>query len=543
MSIGYMSPVNAVRVVSNAAAFSVRAAALLARSIEKRCGAKTVSEGWELTIELALDAILGSESYLIESAEPRAIRVVGGDGLGLTFGVGKLLHTSRYDQTGFSASAWRGYSSPQAGFRAIYVATHFMNFYEAAPWDDVRCYIDELTLWGANTVIVTFPIWSFFGWHDPAGQANLRRLVGVLGAAKQAGIKIGVLVEQNQGFSSAPPSIRAAKVPDEEGRRGDLGVNCCPSHPEGRAYLLRIHAELFSCLGDLTLDYLILWPYDEGGCGCEDCRPWGSRGFLSISRAMVDLARQTHPEIKAILSTWCFDTPTAGEWAGLARRLKQEPGWLDCIMADSHEEFPRYPLKVGVPGGLPLVSFPEISMWGRSWGGSGANPLPKRFERLWRQIAGTVDGGMPYSEGIYEDINKVICLQFYWDRQRSATDTLREYLACEFSPDHVDVLLKVIDLFEENWLDAGSGSLEALELVRQVNRSLSLRARTAWRWRIVYLRALIDAEHYSQGGLLSRTVLKAAYDELTEIYHADHADFRVKPPGSLASIEISRSCK
>lgn len=51
-------------------------------------------------------------------------------------------------------------------------------------------------------------------------------------------------------------------------------------------------------------------------------------------------------------------------------------------------------------GGLPLLNFPEISMWGRGpWGGWGANPLPSRFEGLWQQTKGFVLGGMPYSEG------------------------------------------------------------------------------------------------------------------------------------------------
>ena len=44
-----------------------------------------------------------------------------------------------------------------------------------------------------------------------------------------------------------------------------------------------------------------------------------------------------------------------------------------------------------------MVNFPEVSMWGRSpWGGWGANPLPTRFEVLWKQTEGKVFGGMPY---------------------------------------------------------------------------------------------------------------------------------------------------
>ena len=72
-------------------------------------------------------------------------------------------------------------------------------------------------------------------------------------------------------------------------------------------------------------------------------------------------------------------------------------------------------------GGLPLLNFPEISMWGNwPWGGVGANPLPARFQRLWDQVQHAVQGGFPYSEGIYEDMNKAVVAQFYWDAGRSA---------------------------------------------------------------------------------------------------------------------------
>ena len=130
-----------------------------------------------------------------------------------------------------------------------------------------------------------------------------------------------------------------------------------------------------------------------------------------------------------------FDTPPEGEWQGLADALAKADRWVDYILADAHEDFPRYPLDVGVPGNLPLLNFPEISMWGNwPWGGSGANPLPARFQRLWDQVKHVVQGGFPYSEGIYEDMNKAVVAQFYWDRDRSARETLEEYIAYEFGP-------------------------------------------------------------------------------------------------------------
>ena len=63
-----------------------------------------------------------------------------------------------------------------------------------------------------------------------------------------------------------------------------------------------------------------------------------------------------------------------------------------------------------MPGGFPLLNFPEISMWNQGpWGGYGANPFPNRLQQRMNEIKGKLSGGFPYSEGIYEDLNEVIC--------------------------------------------------------------------------------------------------------------------------------------
>jgi hypothetical protein len=236
--------------------------------------------------------------------------------------------------------------------------------------------------------------------------------------------------------------------------------------------------------------------------------------------------------LKVVLSTWVYDTPPEGEWEGLTRFLEKDRDWVDYIMADSHGDFPRYPLQEGVPGGRPLVGFPEISMWGRSpWGGYGANPLPARYEGLWRQADGKLSGGMPYSEGIYEDINKVIFLQLYWKKDSRAEDAVREYLAFEYSPDVADDLLRAVRLLEETWSKQGPKSEEAWALVQKAEARLTPQARSAWRWRILALRARIDAELAQRQGKMEGPVLKAAFEELTRLYHAENAhSMPVKPP-------------
>jgi hypothetical protein len=40
------------------------------------------------------------------------------------------------------------------------------------------------------------------------------------------------------------------------------------------------------------------------------------------------------------------------------------------------------------------------------------------LQRLWDQLRHVVQGGFPYGEGIYEDLNQAVVAQFYWDPGR-----------------------------------------------------------------------------------------------------------------------------
>jgi len=68
----------------------------------------------------------------------------------------------------------------------------------------------------------------------------------------------------------------------------------------------------------------------------------------------------------------------------------------------------------------------------------------------------------------------------------------------------------------------GRDAEEAFRIVQEAARKLTPQARSAWRWRILYLRALIDREMLKTNGRLEGSALKNAFDELTTIYHAEH---------------------
>lgn len=503
---------------------------VFARQVSQRCGARVVTSGdAPFVVELAVDRGVGAEGFRISDRHGGGVLIAAGDERGLLYGLGKFLRSSRFDRGGFTPGAWRGTSVPEKPLRGIYLATHYHNFYHDAPLDEVLQYVEDLGLWGYNTLAVWYDMHHFQGFDDPAGRAFRARLRAILQRAREIGLDVALTTVANEGYGNSPPALRA----DLSGMRGaKYETDVCTGQAAGRDYVLGNFRAWFATVADLKPRYVWIWPYDSGGCGCDRCRPWGTNGFPKMAEALARLARQCLPDVKIVLSTWYM---TPDEWRGLGGLLARRPDWVDIVLAEDFLGAGRdLPLTTGVPGKFPMIGFPEISMLGiQPWGGFGLVTLPDEFEARWHQRAGALAGGFPYSEGIFEDPSKALFAGWYWTPGRSADDLLKEYIAFEYSPDVVDDLVGVLHTFERNHQRhaIGPGAVAAFESIRRAESKLTPQARTSWRWRILYLRGLIDAELHRTGGKLEGPRLKQAFEELTRLYHAENAlPGWLKPP-------------
>jgi hypothetical protein len=369
----------------------------------------------------------------------------------------------------------------------------------------------------------------FKGFDSPEAVEFRERIKAICSAARHIGLDVGFACVANEGYANSPEAIRA----DVKGMRGAaFATDICTAKPEGHRYVLDNFAQLYSWAADLKPKWVVIWPYDSGGCGCRQCQPWGHGGYLRMAEPLSKLVRHEFPGARVALSTWLFN---GEEWAGLAQAFATRPDWVDYLLVEPLvlPDTPYSPPAHRSPAGLPLVGFPEISMVGwPAWGGFGANPLPARYEREWKDVKAQWRGGFPYSEGIFEDINKALFASFYWKVETTAEEALREYIAFEYSPEVVDLVLPAVRLLEKNVPPSriGPGAMKARELIEQADTRLSAQARRAWRWRILLLRARIDAQLYLNRGAMQGHLLHDAFEELTRIYHAENAEAAVKPP-------------
>lgn len=530
------------------------------RALEERgCGASQRADAVLPRVVLSTDASMDAESYrLADGDRPGAVDIRSGSDAGLLYGLGRYLRDGCITADGFQPGGWRGLSSPGKPVRGIYCSTHFHNFYHAAPIEEVTAYIEGLALWGCNALAVRFNMSHFTGMDDPAASAMTTRLHDILGAARRVGMRTGLLATANEAFRGAPESLRAP--------RSWLGAeNClCPAHPEGLAMILDHRRQVLEALRETSLDFLVLWPYDEGGCPCPACSPWGTVGYPRLGRRVAELVKAIHPRAAIVLSTWCFDFgETTGELAGLWEALKTDADWIDYIMADAHNDFPYFVIKHGAPADKPMLNFMEISMHDMyPFGGFGANPIPRAIQRKWDMSRDLLAGGFPYSEGIFEDMNKAMALQLFWTPEMPVLDALRVYAAFEFGAAAAEDVARAAELledslqpFDHNFDRALAARLGRGEEVGEQERLYHLRrakaperivalldraeetmtpaARGRRAWRVLRLRAALDLELTRSGGR-STAAGEAYFEELTRWYHAEHALEIVAPPGRRA---------
>lgn len=464
---------------------------------------------------------------------------------GLIFGAGRLLHSMSFSEKGFSIACGNYDFTPKSSSRCCYMARHFNTWYQRAPKAEMLRYIDDMFLWGINTLNTQLGMATVnYDYSTEAERAEFDDVTdAVCRRISQCDMELRTGGGTNVARKGFPSEFKAAPL---DPPRGDDSWNVCPSKPGALEYLLanrETALKKYAAKG-YPITHMSYFPYDEGGCQCEECAPWGGNGYVKTFTAMHELNQKYFPGVRETVSTWFFDDK---DYEGLFKYLETQD-WIDYLEIDSHSDFPRYPLEHAIPKNIPVTTFPEISMWGRCpWGGYGATPLPGRFERLFRQVEKIAGGFRLYSEGLYEDINKVVISRIYSDPSLTSADVLEEYARYELPGIDTEEFKEFIGILEANHCtgspagerrkdfnflvflrDADPDTLalrqtraaRALALAEKMDGELLPSMKNCWRWRQLLLRARIDNEIFTSRKLRTE-VADRCYEELVTMYHAE----------------------
>lgn len=495
-----------------------------------------------LGVGFALDSSIPGDDASIVVKDGRAM-ITAGRFRGIVQGAGALLRRIRYGAKTFAIEDGEFSFAPKKDFRMVYFARHFHNWYHHASADGLKEYVDDLALAGHNSFSYqyVYPVFNLAG----AEEAELRRFAGVSKKVYDRIRALDCMLRQSGGGNRAPKNSpeKFRGTPNSDPKRGNAGFNVCPAKPGAMDFLIEQRKrQIASYPAGFRADFVQYWPFDEGGCECETCKPWGGNGFLKMIERFAPMDKAAFPGAKTIISTWTFHDD---DWAGLYKWLETHD-IADYLLVDSHGDFPKYPLEHPVPKNIPIVTFPEISMWGRDyWGAYGAIAMPKRFFRLFHQAERISSGFVSYSEGRYEDINKEFVAGLYVNPSATIEELLRTYASFYFPGTDPEDFVKICDLFEANHVFPGNHyrpdfrdvpedseelavyrrrAAESCRIADRMQAMMLPAFRDSWRWRMVFLRAMIDREILAERAtVIGRSPepkpdsAKAYYEELSEI--------------------------
>lgn len=520
-------------------------------------GINLVEEGADYLISVKVNNMLDGERFVIESDE-KACSITASDDLNIHAGLGRFFTESVFDGRGcFTPFKGKIDFVPQKPLRGMYFATHFYNFYQSAPIEKVYEVIEDLALRGCNNLFVWFDMHHFNSMDDPDAIVLADRMHSMLKYANRIGIKGSLTLLSNEGFASSPENVRAewwiqngyTALPDSH-----YHLEICPNKEGGLEEILKERRQMLERFADLDIAYVSYWPYDQGGCTCEKCSPWGANGYLKILPHFKKLLHEFFPQAQIIVSTWYFDKFIPGEWDAFYPHMKD--GSLcgsEYIMSFFFNGvMPEVLTKNGIPEGLKFVDFPEISMYTCSpWGGFGAIALPRFLNTTNEKSGHLYSGGYPYSEGIFEDINKYMTMTYYSGLYPDARDAIRAYVKFEFcvqgqeSDELADAIIKsetaqAKDKYKAEvtgttirFIIKDTSDIEYVYGVfEKYNKILPENITKSRSFRLWYIRAVLDRELMLCDGYPIRSELaQKLMKEVNDFYYADEKTCRwVKAP-------------
>lgn len=509
----------------------------------------------DLILNVGTDAEMESDSFSV-SKHGNSVIIRANDLCTVFAAAGWLLCAGNFDfRGGWELPELPFFHRMKCSMRGMYCASHFHNFYHDAPIEEVYEIIVDLALRGCNTLALIIGVQHYTSYFDPDAEQMIGRVRSLLRFADRCGIAPGMVLFSNSCFRNYPREFEAQFKNTGGLYRQDLiaefNTEVCPSTEGGMREIEREHREFFEAFRGTPIKHFFLWAYDEGGCLCPKCYPWATNGFMKVAELDRRLVPEYGFDAGISISAWHFDIQMEHEWETFYGPLERgEYAWAPYILTSFRSgRMPGVLASRGIPEGVRLIEFPEISMCSaKPWGGFGANPITMFLDNSWTNLGPYHDGGLPYSEGIYEDINKFVCLGFYTGLYERSADAVRDYIRYEFGlrGNDVEPVLRAVQLMEsslprstEQMADGkyrfvprwGTSIPEVLRLIDDADQKVPDGLRHSWKWRIVVLRSLIDYELYSHGYIPSRSpAAQEAFAELHSIFHTENAKFCVHPP-------------
>ncbi len=204
--------------------------------------------------------------------------------------------------------------------------------------------------------------------------------------------------------------------------------------------------------------------------------------------------------------------------------VAQEPDWLAGVVYGPWTRCTLPTFRHRVPARYPLRLYPDIAHtyhcqfpvpdWdpalARALGREPIDPRPEDEAHIFRRQAPMSIGFITYSEGVNDDVNKIVWTALGWAPDANIVDVLREYSQYFVGPRWQEGVAQGILALERNWrgpLLANPGVEVTLQQFQDIEVEAGEVVTDNWRLQSLLFRAYCDA--FVQRRLLAESAAKA----------------------------------
>ncbi len=193
--------------------------------------------------------------------------------------------------------------------------------------------------------------------------------------------------------------------------------------------------------------------------------------FIDRCRKIQKVLTKHHPEAKMHPSAQA--PHSIQDWGKtFCDILKEEPAEIDAVIMGPNHAFPIHELRKRIPEKYPMRFYPDITHnvrceypvnfleddWHYTLAATlsreSVNPRPTELRTLHRIFAPYTIGSVSYSEGVHDDLNKMIWSVMEWDENIDLREAVLDYARYFMFGTDEEKITDCIFLLEKNWQGA-----------------------------------------------------------------------------------------
>ena len=301
------------------------------------------------------------------------------------------------------------------------------------------------------------------------------------------------------------------------------------------------------------LDYLFIPGGDPGEMPADK--------FIERGKKISKILKKSHPESKFHPSAQA--PHSMPDWGQIfIDNIKDNPDEIDAVIMGPNHAYPIHELRAKTPCKYPLRFYPDITHnlrceypvnflqddWHFSLAATlsreSVNPRPTELRKLHRIFAPYTIGGVSYSEGVHDDINKAVWSALDWNPEADLKEILLDYARLFMYGADEEKIADTILLLEKNWQ---GDPIENPCIDFAYNNLCELKndftfLENNWRFMLLYFRGCCDKLVKMRRAFETKLIKKASYliekDRLAEAVDTLKADYTDKVKALRNELDI-----